>query len=125
MIWLWILEKKQKDGVVNEPTKTERTSGTQVTLDDINALKAPTSMVCVGKSDSTLLLFIWQLLLCRQYVDRVSENDQLFPDEVREEGRKSLKANGVEHEIEIYKDMPHGMYGGPLNAGSLCLKLLG
>lgn len=57
--------------------------GTQVTLDDINALKAPTSMVCV-------------------------ENDQLFPDEVREEGRKSLKANGVEHEIEIYKDMPHG-----------------
>ncbi|KAI9782674.1 MAG: hypothetical protein M1816_001745 [Peltula sp. TS41687] len=57
--------------------------GTQVTLDDLNAIKAPISMVCV-------------------------ENDQLFPDEVREEGRKSLQANGVKHEIEVYKDMPHG-----------------
>ncbi|KAI9810390.1 MAG: hypothetical protein M1827_006276 [Pycnora praestabilis] len=56
---------------------------TSVTKDDIESLKAPITMACV-------------------------ENDQLFPDEIREEGRKYLNTNKIVHQIEIYNDVPHG-----------------
>lgn len=36
------------------------------------------------------------------------ENDQLFPDEVRISGKKSLEENKVEHEMKVYSDVPHG-----------------
>lgn len=36
------------------------------------------------------------------------ENDQLFPDEVRISGKKSLEANKVDHEMKVYSDVPHG-----------------
>ena len=36
------------------------------------------------------------------------ENDQLFPDDVREAGKKYLEENKVEHEIRVYSGMPHG-----------------
>lgn len=36
------------------------------------------------------------------------ENDQLFPDDIREAGRKSLEERKVEHEIQVYPGMPHG-----------------
>ena len=36
------------------------------------------------------------------------ENDPLFPDEILEAGRKSLQERKVEHEIEIYSNVPHG-----------------
>jgi hypothetical protein len=36
------------------------------------------------------------------------ENDQLFPEEILEEGRKYLEANNIEHEIRIYAGVPHG-----------------
>jgi Dienelactone hydrolase family len=37
-----------------------------------------------------------------------AENDQLFPEEILEEGRKYLEANSVEHEIRMYAGVPHG-----------------
>ncbi|KAI9707349.1 MAG: hypothetical protein M1836_000309 [Candelina mexicana] len=57
--------------------------GTLVTKQDIEALKAPVTMACV-------------------------ENDQLFPDDVREEGRKYLESKNIEHEINVYSNVPHG-----------------
>ena len=36
------------------------------------------------------------------------ENDQLFPEEIMEEGRKHLETNNVEHEIHTYPGVPHG-----------------
>lgn len=57
--------------------------GTLITAEDIEAVKVPISMACV-------------------------ENDSLFPEEVLEAGRKSLEKNKVEHEIEVYKNVPHG-----------------
>lgn len=57
--------------------------GTQVTKGDVCAVKAPLLMVCV-------------------------ENDQLFPEEILEEGRRYMEANAVEHDIKIYPGVPHG-----------------
>lgn len=41
------------------------------------------------------------------------ENDNLFPDDVREEGKKALEAKKVEHEVTVYPGVPHGfaVYG--------------
>ena len=36
------------------------------------------------------------------------ENDQLFPDDVRIAGQKHLEESGIEHEIKVYPDVPHG-----------------
>jgi hypothetical protein len=40
---------------------------------------------------------------------KVAENDPLFPDEVREEGLKLLQEKGIEHELKVYKGVPHGI----------------
>jgi hypothetical protein len=37
-----------------------------------------------------------------------TEDDQLFPEEILEEGRKYLEANNIEHEIRTYPGVPHG-----------------
>ena len=37
-----------------------------------------------------------------------TENDQVFPEEILEEGRKYLEANSIEHEIRTYAGVPHG-----------------
>ena len=57
--------------------------GTMVTKEEIENIKVPISMVCV-------------------------ENDPLFPDDVREEGKKVLGAGAVDHEVRVYESMPHG-----------------
>lgn len=57
--------------------------GTDIRRDDFDGLKAPVSIACV-------------------------ENDQLFPDDVREAGEKILKEQGVEHEFKTYPGVPHG-----------------
>ena len=57
--------------------------GTLITKEDIGGIMVPISMVCV-------------------------ENDQLFPDEVREEGKKTLAAGSVEHEVKVFGGVPHG-----------------
>lgn len=58
--------------------------GTLVTTDDFEGVKSPLLLVCV-------------------------ENDQLFPDDVRVAGEEYLKKNNVEHKLEIYPGVPHGM----------------
>jgi dienelactone hydrolase len=57
--------------------------GTQVTREDVCAVKSPLLMVCV-------------------------ENDQLFPAEILESGRQYMDAHAVEHDIKIYPGVPHG-----------------
>lgn len=57
--------------------------GTLVGREDMRGITAPVSLICV-------------------------ENDPLFPGEVLEDGEKWLKENGVEHEIDVYGDVPHG-----------------
>jgi hypothetical protein len=39
-----------------------------------------------------------------------TEHDPFFPDHVREEGQKLLAENKVEHELRIFKDVPHGTF---------------
>ncbi|KIW03004.1 uncharacterized protein PV09_05662 [Verruconis gallopava] len=57
--------------------------GTQITPDDIGAVKVPVSIICV-------------------------EDDPLFPDEVRKAGEVLLEKTAVEHEIKVYPNVPHG-----------------
>lgn len=57
--------------------------GTDIRRDDFEGLKAPISVACV-------------------------ENDQLFPDDVREAGEKMVKEQGVENEFKTYPGVPHG-----------------
>jgi dienelactone hydrolase len=56
---------------------------TLVSRGDFESTKAPLAFVCV-------------------------ENDQLFPDEVREHGEQYLKENNVESEFKTYSGVPHG-----------------
>ncbi len=50
-----------------------------------------------------------QVALCGGKTANVrSENDQVFPDDVREEGRKYLESKNIEHEIKVYSNVPHG-----------------
>jgi len=57
--------------------------GTQIAPEDISNLKVPTIMVCV-------------------------QDDPLFPNEVRTEGIAELEKNGLEHEVKVYPEVPHG-----------------
>lgn len=57
--------------------------GTQVTPDDIGAVKVPMSIICV-------------------------EDDPLFPDEIRQAGEDLLEKSGVTHEVKVYPGVPHG-----------------
>lgn len=57
--------------------------GTLITKEDIECVRVPVLMVCV-------------------------ENDPLFPDDVREQGKASLELNGVEHDVRVFGDVPHG-----------------
>ena len=63
-------------------------AGTMIDKEDIAAVKAPVSMVCI-------------------------EDDSLFPDEVREAGKEALDKSGVEHEVEVYSGVPHGESESP------------
>lgn len=38
------------------------------------------------------------------------ENDNFFPDDIRNEGLKYLQDNNVEHEMHVYEGVPHGSY---------------
>lgn len=59
--------------------------GTLVGMSDTRDLKAPLQIVAV-------------------------EDDPLFPKEVLEAAQESLKKNGVDHEVEVYPGVPHGMF---------------
>ena len=56
---------------------------TLVTREDISALKSPVSIAFL-------------------------ENDQLFPQEILDDGKKHLEENKVDHEIKTYSGVPHG-----------------
>ena len=43
----------------------------------------------------------------------ITENDQLFPDDIREAGKKHLEEKQIEHEIKVYPGVPHGTYTPP------------
>jgi dienelactone hydrolase len=62
--------------------------GTQVAPADVAGVTVPTCLICV-------------------------ENDPLFPDEVRAAGVEALEKAGVEHEVKVYPEVPHGfaVYG--------------
>lgn len=88
--------------------------GTQVTPDDITGLKVPMFMVCVGQSP----YFDWVIpgvvaVSWTASLMKCPENDPLFPDEVREEGKKFLESNMIEHSIRVYSNVPHGMLPVP------------
>lgn len=57
--------------------------GTLVTTDDFEGLKSPIMLICV-------------------------ENDQLFPQDILDQGQKYLKENRVPHEIKMVPNVPHG-----------------
>lgn len=50
---------------------------------DLDGVKVPTSVVAV-------------------------EGDPLFPDEVRDAGKKDMEERGLEHELQVYPGVPHG-----------------
>ncbi|KAL1582777.1 hypothetical protein WHR41_08361 [Cladosporium halotolerans] len=50
---------------------------------DLEGVKVPTSVVAV-------------------------EGDPLFPDEVRDAGKKDMEERGLEHELQVYPGVPHG-----------------
>ncbi|MCJ1296227.1 hypothetical protein MMC34_007793 [Xylographa carneopallida] len=78
--------KDEEQGVVKTGTLIKAGAiahGTLVTKQDIEGVKAPVSMVCI-------------------------ENDQLFPDEIRESGKEYLEEKHIEHEIRVYSGVPHG-----------------
>ena len=58
---------------------------TLVSRDDFIGLKSPVSMVSV-------------------------ENDPMFPDDVRAAGEDYMTKNIVEHEVQVYPGVPHGMF---------------
>lgn len=58
---------------------------TLVGREDFEGVKVPLSLVCV-------------------------DNDPLFPDEVRAFGEDALTKAGVEHEVQVYPGVPHGMF---------------
>ena len=59
-------------------------------------------MVCIGLFSITIALLIGHKLT------RAIENDQLFPDEIRESGKEYLEEKHIEHEIRVYSGVPHG-----------------
>ncbi|PUU84290.1 dienelactone hydrolase family protein [Tuber borchii] len=62
--------------------------GLLISKEDIAGVKKPVTLACV-------------------------ENDIFFPDEVRDEGRKQLQDNSIDHELRVYPGVPHGfaVYG--------------
>lgn len=71
---------------------------TLVTRQDLKAVKAPLSMVCVGKLSGRG---------AREELTS-TEHDPLFPEDILDEGRKQFAASNIEHEIKTYSGVPHG-----------------
>lgn len=74
---------------------------TLVTRQDMLAIKAPVSMVCVGKRANICAR-------CSVFSNPEAENDPLFPEDILEVGRQHLESSKTEHEIKTYQRVPHG-----------------
>jgi dienelactone hydrolase len=59
--------------------------GALVTKEDFEGLKPPMMLVCV-------------------------ENDQLFSQEILNEGRTYMEKHNIEHEIKMFPGVPHGQF---------------
>lgn len=87
---------------------------TLATREDMSAIKAPVSIVCVGKFKQYHPFLRYMICVYENKkgltaaIGHQPENDQLFPDEILEEGSKHLRENKVEHEIQTYPGVPHG-----------------
>jgi len=57
--------------------------GTMVTKEDVGCVRIPMLMICV-------------------------KNDPLFPDDVREQGKTAWELSGIEHDVKVFSDVPHG-----------------
>ena len=57
--------------------------GAMITKDDLESVRRPLAVVAV-------------------------EGDNLFPDDVREQGKAALELNGIEHDIRTFEGVPHG-----------------
>ena len=57
--------------------------GAMVTKEDLEAVKRPLALVCVAE-------------------------DNLFPDEVREQGKAALELNAIDHDLRVFEGVPHG-----------------
>lgn len=79
-------ESKAEEGQIHKSPEIKCgvcAHGTLVNKDNVRKIKSPIQIIAV-------------------------ENDALFPEEVLEEARQSLKNAGVDHEVEVYKGVPHG-----------------
>lgn len=79
-------EAQAEEGMVKEGPAVKCgviAHGTSILKEDMEGVKVPVSVVAV-------------------------EQDTLFPDDVREAGKKALQEKGVEHEVEVYSGVPHG-----------------
>ncbi|KAK3696648.1 hypothetical protein LTR37_017829 [Vermiconidia calcicola] len=84
-------EAQAEEGMVTQGPQIKAGAiahGTQIAKEDMAALKVPVCIVAV-------------------------ENDNLFPDEEREQGRKAMEEAKLEHEMKVYSGVPHGfaVYG--------------
>lgn len=86
-----------------------------ITKEDIEGLKVPVTMACTGQitslaSDELASLHINDPQNASWRTDHITENDQLFPDDVRAEGQKYLVDKEIPHEIQVFPGVPHGQY---------------
>ncbi|KAL9593322.1 MAG: hypothetical protein Q9179_005952 [Wetmoreana sp. 5 TL-2023] len=78
--------KDEEQGIVKSGPQIKAGAiahGTMITKEDIQGLKVPVTMAC-------------------------TENDQLFPDDIRAEGQKCLVDKDIPHEIQVFPGVPHG-----------------
>ena len=84
--WSQAPAKDEEAGVVKKGPYIKAGAIAHATLvgkEDFTGTQVPLSFVCV-------------------------ENDQLFPDDVKDYGENFLKTNGIEHEFKTYSGVPHG-----------------
>ena len=84
--WAQAPVKDEETGVVKKGPYIKAGAIAHATLvgkEDFAGTKVPLSFVCV-------------------------ENDQLFPDDVKNYGEDFLKTNNIEHEFKTYSGVPHG-----------------
>jgi dienelactone hydrolase len=84
-------ESTAEEGMVRQSAQIKAGAiahGTQISKDDLEGMRVPVSIVAV-------------------------EDDTLFPDHVRDEGKKAMEAKNLDHELKIYPNVPHGfaVYG--------------
>lgn len=88
----WSATRTTGDEEAGSPSKTvgpyikvgALAHATMVSKEDFEGLKVPVSLVCV-------------------------ENDPMFPDEIRTAGEDYMNKHNVEHEVQVYPGVPHGM----------------